>query len=117
MSEQVAAVAYVVRPTGYDEMVHADRDSWCLYVVDGGSEYGWAIRRGGITSPVEYGPNGDVDFAPIPSSRTKKYLKAHRWPLDKALDLARAHVDSIVLNGCTAQEASDSVAARLAATR
>lgn len=106
--------AYKVVPAGYDDFVHVDKALWNVYVVDGGSEHGWSIRRGGITSPVVLRADFEWDFEPSPSSRTEKYLREHRWPPEEALERAMIAVRSVVLNGRTAAQASANVAARLA---
>lgn len=52
----------------------------------------------------------------IVESRGSGHNKARRWSLDEALRIAIEHVDTHRLNGCTAAEASEEVAARLART-
>lgn len=100
---------YVVYPTGYDDLVNSDRDSWCLTVTNGHA-YGWRISRGrGMDSTLAMNRRGVF----IPESRGSGHNKARRWPLDEALRIAAEHVDTHRINGCTAAEASAEVAARL----
>lgn len=81
---------YTIYPNGYDGFVNSDKSMWTLNVE---------LRRAD---------------EPQPSSRTKKWLKRYRFPLDVALAIADKYVDSLVWNGCTAAEASALVAARKA---
>lgn len=100
---------YVVYPTGYDELVHSDKDSWCL-TVSNGHAYGWRITRGiGMDSMMAMNRRGKW----IVESRGSGHNKARRWPLAEALEIAKRHVDTHKINGCTAAEASADVAARL----
>lgn len=106
---RIEVVSYIVRPSGYDDLVHSDKDSWCLRVVNG-QAWGWVIRRGwGDTFAL----NRKGEW--IAEDRGSGRNKPRRYPLDEALRLALAHVDTLKLNGCTAAEASTSVAARLGA--
>jgi hypothetical protein len=105
--------AYQVIPAGYDDFANVDKSMWAVYVVDGGSEHGWSIRRGGVTSPVVLDGAFEWEFEGSPSSRTEDHLSTHRWPLDEALKRAMHTVDSVVLNGMTAAEASFRVKRRL----
>ena len=101
---------YVVYPTGYDEMVNSDKDSWCLTVQNGHS-WGWSVRRGrGMSGPMAMNRKGQW----IVESRGSGRNKPRRWPLEEALRIALEHVDTHTLNGHTAQQASDWVAARVA---
>ena len=103
--------SYVVRPTCYDAMVNSDRDYWCLTVTNGHA-YGWSIRRGvGMSGGMALNRKGEW----IIESRGSGRNKPRRWPLEEALAIALQHIDTVVINGCTAQEASDYVAARQAA--
>jgi len=108
---RIVVQTYAVLPTGYDEMVHADKDSWCL-VVTNGHRWGWSISRGiGMTSGgVMMNRKGKF----ILESRGSGHNKARRYPLDEALEIALKYVDSITLNGHTAVQASENVAARKA---
>lgn len=100
---------YVVRPTGYDDMVHADRMYWCLSVVNG-HEWGWSVRRGPGDSHYAMNRKGEW----IIESRGSARNKARRWPLEEALALALKYVDTVTLNGRTAAQASAEIAARIA---
>lgn len=107
---RVRANSFAVYPTGYDQLVHSDKDGWCLTVTDGHA-YGWSIRRGlGVSSPIAMNRHGRW----IVESRGSGRNKPRRWPLDEALRIALAHIDTLRINGRTAQQASDEVAARLA---
>lgn len=45
----------------------------------------WAVRSRGRC----LNSKGEWDWEPLPSSRSAAWLSAHRFPLDRALDLAR----------------------------
>lgn len=108
---RVSPDVYVVRPTGYDDLVHSDKDAWCLSVVNGHA-WGWSIRRGiGRSSDLAMNRKGEW----IWESRGSGRNKPRRWPLDEALMIALRHVDTLKLNGFTAVEASEWVRARRAA--
>ena len=100
---------YVVTPTGYDDMVHSDKPMWTLAVVDGG-RWGWSVRRGAVDSPFAMNRKGEW----ICESRGSGHNKHRRFSLEDALALALKHVDTHLLNGCTAAQASAWVAARRA---
>lgn len=102
--------SYVVYPTGYDEMVHSDKDAWCL-TVSNGHAWGWRITRG-INMSGQMAMNRHGKF--IVETRRSGHNKQRRWPLDLALIIARDNVDRITLNGWTAQQASNSIAEKLA---
>jgi hypothetical protein len=94
-------------------MVHTDKDAWCL-TVQNGHAWGWSIRRGiGMSGPMAMNRKGEW----IVESRGSGNNKPRRWPLDEALRIALQHVDTLRLNGATAQQASDEIAARIAATQ
>lgn len=107
MDPRVFADAYIVRPTGYDDMVFSDKADWCLAVVNGHA-WGWSIRRGTAQSSMAMNRKGEW----VMESRGSGHNKARRWPLEEALAIALSHIDNIRYVGMTAQEASDSVAAR-----
>lgn len=107
---RVQVDSYVVRPTGYEEFVNSDRDMWCLSVVNGHA-WGWSVRRGvGMSGGPAMNRKGEWIFESRGSGRNKP----RRWSLEEALRLALDHVDTHRLNGLTAREASDWVAARIA---
>ncbi|GAA2696399.1 hypothetical protein [Actinoplanes palleronii] len=47
---------------------------------------------------------GVWDYEPLPSSRTDRWLKAHRFELDEALRLARKALPKLSIHGMTAAE-------------
>lgn len=112
-NDRIRVSTYTVVPTGYDQMVQADKNSWALFVVDGGSQYGWAIRRGSPATGSCMNTNGRFVPEPLPSGRSQEWLERHRWTLPEALQLALAHVDQLELNGHTAAQASRLIAGRL----
>ena len=103
------AVEYVVEPTGYDKLVHSDKHLWTLHVCDRGA--GWAVVHIGRC----LNKDGEWEYESIPSERSDEFLARTRWKhADDALKAAHDRVDGWKVNGLTAQEASDDVAARLA---
>lgn len=60
----------------------------------------WAVRWMGRCLNRRLG----WDYEPIPSSRTKRWLATHRFPLDEAMRLARAAVPDITVNGRRARD-------------
>lgn len=106
---RVQVDSYVVYPTGYADLVHSDKDAWCLTVTNGHA-YGWSIRRGlSMTGPMAMNRHGKW----IMESRGSDRNKPRRWSLEEALTIALRHVDTQRIARRTAQEASDEVAARL----
>lgn len=102
---------YLVAPTGYDELVHTDKDAWRLTIVLVDSENDrWGVKR------FSYRLNRNTmewSYEPIPSERTDQWREDHQFTYEEAANAALALVDDLVVNGMTAQEASDYVAARL----
>ena len=109
---RVKVDSYLVYPTGYDEFVNSDKGAWCLSVTNGHA-WGWSIRRGMSVGGAAMNRKGQWIY----ESRGSERNKVRRFPLDEALRIALANVDTHRINGHTAAEASDSVAARLAANR
>jgi hypothetical protein len=107
---RVEADVYIVRPTGYDDLVHTDKDAWCLSVANGHA-WGWSIRPGiGMSGSKAMNRQGEWIYELRGSGRNKP----RRWTLDEALRIALDHVDTHRINGDTAREASEHVAARKA---
>lgn len=55
----------------------------------------WAVRWNGRSLHR----SGRWDWEPIPSSRTDRWLKSHRFELDTALKLAEKAAPQLVING------------------
>lgn len=51
------------------------------------------------------GTDGDWEFEPRPSDREEDWLASHRFPLNKALELAEAAAPDVEVNGRTATQA------------
>jgi hypothetical protein len=112
MSEpRVEVDSYVVYPTGYDDMVHADKYTWCLEVTNGHS-WGWSVRQAGYSSQRALNRKGEWIY----ESRGSGHNKARRWTAEEAIAIALKHVDTLTINGRTAAQASVYVASRLAAS-
>ncbi len=104
--------AHTVYPTGYDAMVHSDKSMWAIIVRRVSRDRDlWMVESGGSA----LNRKGERDYVPMNSSRTKRWERSHWFPLAEALELAERLVDGLRWNYHTAQEASDWVAARLAA--
>jgi len=96
------------RPVAYEVSVwppeHGgciDSATWCVTVADRGRGL-WAVLRGGTGSTVCLSAAGKWEFEPSPSNRDDKWLAAHRFPLEEALQLAREHAPKVTVNGMTA---------------
>lgn len=105
----IQPTAYTVYPTGYAEMVHSDKHTWTLRVELRDHDHDrWSV----VGSVGALSRGGAWDYEPLPSSRTERWLKSHRFTLGEALRRAERVVDELKVNMMTAQEASDWVAAR-----
>ena len=105
---------YTVYPDDYEGFVNSDRSMWTLKVELTDDKQGlWAIRDGGGC----YNRRGVRGYEPQPSSRTDRWIKSHRFPLDEAIRIAEKACSKMRWNLRTAQEASDYVAARLAGSK
>jgi hypothetical protein len=107
---------YTVYPTGYADLVNSDKHMWTVtieqrtHALDGTDT--WAICHIGRC----LNHDGEWEYESIPSERADDFLVRCRWTsYREALAAATPIVDTLRLNGCTAQEASDDVAARLSA--
>ena len=100
---------YTVYPDGFDTFVHSDKYLWTLTVEERNPDEGlWSVKDtfGCLNR------RGERDYEPSPSNRTNRWLKSHRFPLDEALKIAEKYVEKVVVNGRTARQASEWVAAR-----
>jgi hypothetical protein len=102
--------SYIVRPTGYDDLVQSDKDGWCLAVTNGHA-WGWSVRRASFSGGPAMNRSGEWIYETRGSGRNKP----RRYSLDEALRIALEHVDTHRINGYTAVEASDEVARRIGA--
>lgn len=68
----------------------------------------WAVKRHSFC----LGTSGAWDYEFIPSGREDEWLAEHRFPLDRALHLARAAAPNVVVNGHTVTEALADALAR-----
>jgi hypothetical protein len=81
--------AATVRPVAYEVSClpegHPDAESFAVRVELRGPG-SWAV----VNHRWCYTATGDCDYEPHPSMRTKEWLAVHRYPLDAALELAKA---------------------------
>lgn len=61
----------------------------------------WAVVRMGFC----LGADGEWDYESIPSERRDEWLATHRFPLERALELAKAAAPDITVNGWTVAQA------------
>ena len=62
----------------------------------------WAVRRGKRC----YNRHADWEYEPIPSDRTKPWLKRFRFDTaEHAIDIAKRVTANLVINGTTARQA------------
>ena len=79
---------------------HIDRDVFSVQVVARDLTEGrWAVVR--LSDCLSRG--GVWDYEPSPSSRTKKWKKAHRFTYDEALAMAEKVVPTLRMNGHVVQ--------------
>lgn len=99
---------YIIRPSGYDDLVNSDKDMWCLHVINGHA-WGWSVRRS-VGDQRALNRKGEFVY----ETRGQGSNRFRRFTSDEAIALAVKFVDTMTINGCTAAQASASVAARLA---
>jgi hypothetical protein len=68
----------------------------------------WAVKR--YSSCLS--SSGEWDYEHIPSEREDEWLATHRFPLARALELARAAAPDVTVNGHTVTEALADAKAR-----
>lgn len=73
-----------------------DRSSWNITVEYRGRGL-WAVTRWKNC----LGRDGEWDYEHIPSEREDEWLAEHRFPLEEALELAKAAAPHVVVNGMT----------------
>jgi hypothetical protein len=61
----------------------------------------WAVKRHGSCLSI----GGEWHYEHIPSEREDEWIAEHRFPLDRALELARAAAPDVIVNGHTVTEA------------
>jgi hypothetical protein len=103
-----AVASYVVRPTGYDDLVHPDKHHWCVRVEDAGD--GWAIRRDQACLNFR----NEWEHEPPPESRDQAFLRRCRYNEHAALLRTRRVIDRLEFNGLTFAEFVTQVRAALA---
>lgn len=96
-------VAYVVSAWPQDLADDPERYHWSIRVADRGRGL-WAVIRGGHEGGPVWGAADGWDWETIPSERTDEWLAGHRFPLDRALELARTLCLTIVVNGMSLTE-------------
>lgn len=61
----------------------------------------WAVLRHGYC----LGSDGEWSYESLPSGREDEWLATHRFPMERALELARTAAPDVVVNGHTVREA------------
>lgn len=90
----------------YDEVNHFD-----VYVEWRGKDSWAVVDRFGSC----YDAQGKRDYEPQPSSRTKKFLKKYRFPLDEAIEIAQAVSKEMKLMRFNVEEFCELIIKRAAA--
>lgn len=90
-----AVAAYVVRPTGYRDLVHRDKHNWCVKVEDAGD--GWAIRRGKMCLNFR----NEWEYEPPAESRDEAFLRRCRYNEHAALLRSRRVIDELEFHSMT----------------
>lgn len=97
---------YRILPTGYAESTLFDKWLWAIRVAWRGPDRSTGEDRWAVLNV--YGNclsrSGKWDYEPQPSSRSDKWLARFRFSLDEAIQLAKDHVDSHVINLRTFEE-------------
>jgi hypothetical protein len=93
-----ASYLVTIWPEGEDD--HIDAAAWCVTVASRGHCL-WAVIRGGDGGPV-LDAGGRWAWEPIPSERDDEWRARHRFPLERALELAREQAPKVTINGMTA---------------
>ncbi|MFY1686444.1 hypothetical protein [Plantactinospora sp. WMMB782] len=80
-------------------------DEYTLYAitVERRGPAGWAVVRNRWC----LGADGEWEFEPIPSERTDEWIAAHRFPLEQALELAKAAAPGVTVNGWSAAKVQE----------
>jgi hypothetical protein len=89
-AEPVGYLVSMIPEIGYDA------SSWSIKVERRGPD-AWAV----IHHSRCLHRSGRWDYEPIPSSRTDRWIKSHRFPLDEALKLAKKVAPNVRVNGLT----------------
>lgn len=95
--------AYTVRPSGFDDVSHPDKEKWCVTVANAGD--GWAIRRGKMC--LNY--RNEWEYEPPRGSRDDAFLRRCRFNEHAALLRSRRIIDDLDLQGQTFREFTEQV--------
>ena len=100
---RILPVSYLVTAWPEDLADNADAATWCITVEYRGHGL-WAVLRGsGHRSPC-LSTDGRWSYEHIPSERTDEWRAKHRFPLERALELAREMAPKVLINGMSAWE-------------
>lgn len=98
---QIHATTYTVSLLPLD---HPSGQVWELKIEWTGNPHHedrkWAVRW----MDNCYHRNGDLEYEPLPSSRTEAWLNDHRFSWDEAEAFAVQKVQELTVNGLTAKE-------------
>lgn len=92
---------YRIEPDCYDELPDHEKPGFCLYVVNGMSEYGWSVRIGATNANFVMNRHGQHRYD------SRRYIRHWRFPLEEALAIAQKHVNGTLRNRWTAQQFVD----------
>ena len=90
--------SYTVYPTGYDQVIHPEKERWLLTIADAGN--GWAIRRGNQCLNIAL----QWEDERAPELGDSQFLRRCRYNEHAALLRARRVVDRLEVNGLTFPE-------------
>lgn len=95
----VEATTYTIWPTGYS---HTDQNAHEAHHFTLTVEYRSPGRYAVVRFRKCLSNDGlNWEYESLPSGREEQFLENYRMPLDRALELARQHVDQITVNGRT----------------
>lgn len=103
MSDEMSPVGPTAEATTYTVSLlpetSIDHDTFAITVEKRGSA-GWAVLRNRWC----LGADGEWEFEPTPSERADDWIATHRFPLERALELAKAAAPDVCVNGYTAAQ-------------
>lgn len=91
-----------VRPTAYAvSCLPPDHPDAYLFTlrVEWRGEHGWCVTDGAYCLRRD----GHKSYESNPSSRTARFKKAYRFPLEEALEIAKKYAPKITVNGHTVE--------------
>jgi hypothetical protein len=96
-------IAYLVSAWPEDLAEHSDASTWCLTVRYRGGGL-WGVHRGDGPSGPSLSASGEWSYGRADDENPDEWRAQHRFPLDRALALAREIAPKIRMVGMTTLE-------------